>query len=93
MDFSGFYLSALPTAESGWAYYALCAAVFLLCGLCCGYFIWKRGHLQMLDAESEVAKTAKELQALRQDLSLEERELRSDEESSEIDEIVTSARK
>lgn len=82
--------SILPSADSGWAYYVLCGAFFLLSGLACGYFIWKKGHMQMLDAESEVQRTAGDLDALKQDLRLEERELRADSESSEIDRVISS---
>lgn len=57
-------------------YYAFCGIFFVLCGLACGYIIWRKGHLQMLDAELEVKRTEEELDAFQGDLQLEERELR-----------------
>jgi F0F1-type ATP synthase membrane subunit b/b' len=56
-------------------YYAACAFLFLLLGLVLGYFIWKKGHMQMLDAEAEVRRTREELARLKEDLKAEENEL------------------
>lgn len=66
----------------GWIYYAVCGLFFLICGLMCGYFIWRKGYLQTLDAELEVRRTEDELQNLRHDLSLEVEELSSDSEGA-----------
>ena len=60
-------------------YYAICGIFFVLCGLACGYFIWRKGHMQMLDAELEVKRTENELEAAKEDLQLEEREVGSGE--------------
>ncbi len=56
-------------------YYAASAFLFLLLGLVLGYFIWKKGHMQMLDAEAEVRRTREELARLKEDLKAEENEL------------------
>jgi hypothetical protein len=56
-------------------YYAACAFLFLLLGLVLGYFIWKKGHMQMLDAEAEVRRTREELARLKEDLKAEANEL------------------
>ncbi len=62
----------------GKGYYVLCAILFLLLGLILGYFIWRKGHMQMLDAETEVRRTRKELDRLRDDLKAEQTELGSE---------------
>ena len=67
--------SAFVNDISGWPYYALCGLFFISCGLAAGYFIWRKGHLQTLDVESEVRETGKELIKLREDLEIEEEEL------------------
>ena len=79
---------ALPGGESGWAYYVICALFFTLCGLTCGYFVWRKGNMQMQDAELEVKRTAEELQALQEDLSEEEKGIRLDGEGSEVEKVV-----
>lgn len=66
-------LGGLPGAE-GW-YYAVCALVFVLAGAICGYMIWRKGHMQTLDAEAEVRRAAEELERLKEDLKAEERGL------------------
>ncbi len=60
---------------SGAFHYAGCALAFTLAGLICGYFIWRKGHMQTLDAETEVGRTAAELDKLRDDLRAEEESL------------------
>ena len=75
----------------GWGYLVICAVFFALCGLICGYFIWRKGNMQMHDAELEVEKTAAELQALRTDLDEEEKGIRLEDENSEVEKIVPSA--
>jgi hypothetical protein len=62
-------------AVDGRWYYAACGFLFLLLGLILGYFIWKKGHMQMLDAEAEVRRTREELARLTEDLKAEENEL------------------
>lgn len=64
--------SMIPTDTEGWLYYGLCAVFFLLCGLITGFFVWRKGHMQTLDAEAEVERTAEELTRLRGDLESEE---------------------
>lgn len=56
-------------------YYAGCALIFLVSGLICGYFIWRRGHMQTYDAEAEVRRAAEELQRMQEDLRAEEKTL------------------
>jgi hypothetical protein len=73
----------LEVEVTGWVYYVICAILFTIAGMICGYFIWKRGHMQMLDAEIEVKLTASELTALREDTQLEEKELIEKRESPE----------
>ncbi|MEX2577945.1 MAG: hypothetical protein WD342_02715 [Verrucomicrobiales bacterium] len=69
-------LGSLPLGEYGWLYYVICALVFTVAGLICGYFIWRRGHMQTLDAEMEIQLAENELKGLRTDLEREEKELR-----------------
>lgn len=76
---SGGLEKAIEGQES-FIYYALCGIFFVLCGLACGYFIWRKGHMQMLDAELVVKHTEEELEAVGSDLQLEERELRAGEQ-------------
>ena len=57
-------------------YYVICAVVFTVSGLIVGYFIWRKGHMQTLDAESEIRRTADELSRLREDLQVEKEGLR-----------------
>ena len=90
---TGVVISALPTGKMGWPYYAICALFFLLCGLFCGYLIWRKGSLQTQDAESEVVRTAEELEDLREDLRNEENLLRTGEEDAEVEKAVTSSQK
>ncbi|MDA7920926.1 hypothetical protein N9B73_04135 [Verrucomicrobiales bacterium] len=77
----GMVLSIAIPQGSEWIYYAVCGLFFSLCGVFCGYFIWRKGFLQTLDAELEVRRTEDELQNLRHDLSLEEDELSSGADS------------
>lgn len=76
------------TEDVGWVYYLVCAAFFALCGLACGYFIWRKGNMQMHDAELEVRRTTEELQALQEDLREEEKGIRLESEDSEVEKIV-----
>ena len=64
---------AVPVLEQDrlW-YYGICAAVFTLAGLITGYFIWRKGTMQMLDAEAEIERTSGELKRLSDDLKIEE---------------------
>lgn len=62
----------LPEDSSGWVYYVLCALFFLIIGMATGFFIWRKGHMQMLDAEAEVKRTSEELETLREDIAAEE---------------------
>jgi len=80
----------LPFGEGGWLYYVLCALFFTICGIACGYFIWRKGHMQMLDAESEVTRAAGELEDLRSDLGREEEILREDGVGEEIDHVLAA---
>lgn len=53
-------------------YYVICAVVFTLAGLITGYFIWRKGTMQMHDAEAEIQRTGEELKRLTEDLKIEE---------------------
>jgi hypothetical protein len=53
-------------------YYVVCAVVFTLAGLITGYFIWRKGSMQMHDAEAEIQRTGEELKRLTEDLKIEE---------------------
>ncbi len=80
---------ALIDGEAGGvAYFVICALFFTACGLVCGYFIWRKGHMQTQDAELEIKRTEEELQALRLDLSEEEKGIRFEGESAEIEKLV-----
>ena len=68
-------LTYFGTDFSGWPYYLLSGLFFISCGLVTGYIIWRKGHMQTLDVESEVRDTTIELIKLRKDLMLEEEEL------------------
>lgn len=66
-------LKLFPAGEfSGVAYYLSCALLFTVCGMIVGYFIWRKGHMQTLDAESEIRRTEQELSLLRNELNTEE---------------------
>lgn len=61
-----------PDGEpGGWPYLAVCAVFFLTLGMVTGYFIWRKGNHQTLDAEAVIRKTGEELSHLREDLQLE----------------------
>lgn len=60
-------------------YYGASALVFTLAGLICGYFIWRKGYMQTLDAEAEVTRTVEELSRLQKDLCAESEGLGSGE--------------
>lgn len=66
---------------SGWTYLAVCALFFLALGMVTGYFIWRKGQLQSIDAEVEVRKTGEDLANLREDLQLEILELGPEREA------------
>jgi len=70
-DFGGLSLGA------PW-YYGACALGFLVAGLVVGYFVWRKGHMLMLDAEAEVRRTKEDLARLRADLAEESAELGDD---------------
>ncbi|MDF1659716.1 MAG: hypothetical protein P1U58_19025 [Verrucomicrobiales bacterium] len=79
---------AVAGGDGGLVYYAVCAMFFALMGLGCGYFVWRKGHMQTQDAEMEVKRTEAELQALRLDLSEEEKGIRLEHESDDIEKVV-----
>ncbi len=70
---SGPLTGDLPTwlSDRGW-YYGACAIVFTLAGLVTGYFIWRKGSMQMHDAEAEIRRTGEEWKRLNEDLKIEE---------------------
>lgn len=82
------FFGLVDGAGSGWAYYAICALFFTLCGLGCGFFVWRKGHMQTQDAEMEVKRTEAELEALRLDLSEEEKGIRHEDESADVKKVV-----
>ncbi len=57
--------------ETAVPYYLICALGFALAGLVVGYFIWRRGHHQTLDAESEVHRASANLETLRKEMERE----------------------
>lgn len=69
--------SPLSNLDNPWLYYTFCALVFVIAGIVCGYFIWRKGFMQTLDAETEIEKTKRELESLREDVEREESELNS----------------
>ena len=80
---NGSVLATLAIPEGAeWIYYVVSGLFFLICGVICGYFIWRKGYLQTLDAELEVRRTEDELQNLRHDLSLEEEEISADSDGA-----------
>jgi len=68
-------ISFLDGELTGWPYLAICALFFMTLGLVTGYFIWRKGQLQTIDAEAEIRKTGDDLVLLREDLQLEILEL------------------
>lgn len=64
---------AIPGIEADrlW-YYGVCAVAFTFAGLITGYFIWRKGAMQMHDAEAEIQRTSGELKRLSDDLKIEE---------------------
>jgi hypothetical protein len=68
-------ISFLGGDLSGWPYLAICAVFFMTLGIVTGYFIWRKGHLQTIDAEAEIRKAGDDLAHLRDDLQLEILEL------------------
>lgn len=64
---------AIPGIEADriW-YYVVCAVAFTFAGLITGYFIWRKGSMQMQDAEAEIQRTSGELKRLSEDLKIEE---------------------
>ena len=79
----------LPEAANGWIYYSACALFFLLCGLCCGYFVWRKGHMQTIEAEMEVSRTEDELKSLQEEMRLEEQEVNPKGDEEVIDELLS----
>ena len=72
-----FELPALDSLVGGeYWYYGVSAVAFTFAGLICGYFIWRKGHMQMLEAENEVRRTSEDLKRLQEDLEAEENGLR-----------------
>jgi hypothetical protein len=65
----------LQNNPGGGFYLAVCAVFFTTLGIATGYFIWRKGHLQTIDAEAEIRKTGEDLARLRENLQLEELEL------------------
>lgn len=78
---AAFFLSVLeiPSLGEGRSgallYLALSAFGFALLGFVVGYFIWRKGDVQTLDAEIEVHRSAVDLDSLREELQREKAEL------------------
>ncbi len=68
-------MSFLEGDLTGWPYLAICAVFFMTLGIVTGYFIWRKGQLQTIDAEAEIRKAGDDLAHLRDDLQLEILEL------------------
>lgn len=73
----------LGELSNDWLYYAICGILFIIAGVICGYFIWRKGLMQTLDAEMEIEKTKQDLENLRASVEKEERELEVDREPAE----------
>lgn len=67
--------SFLEGELNGWPYLITCVVLFVTLGIVTGYFIWKKGYLQTIDAETEIRKTVEELARVREDVKLETLEL------------------
>jgi hypothetical protein len=68
-------LPSLLPGRGSLAYYLACAAGFSLLGFVVGYFVWRKGHMRTIDAETEVHRAGVELEALREELGREEARL------------------
>jgi len=71
-----FLLSQSFAWWDGWLYYVVCAVVFLLLGLAFGYFTWRRGLLQTFELQQEVRRAEQELENIKDEVAVDERELR-----------------
>lgn len=81
------------SGEVTWVHYLGCALLFVLAGLICGYFIWRKGNMQTQDAEIEVRRTEEELKRLRDDLSREEKLIRPEDEDVAIEALIDESTK
>ena len=68
-----------------WLYLAISAVLFMALGIVTGNFIWRRGHLQTIDAATEIRKTSEDLTHMREDLRLETLEIGSKREEPVVE--------
>lgn len=80
---------SLPLGEYGWLYYAVCAVAFLLSGIVLGYFIWRKGHMQTMDAEMEIQLNESELKSHIQDFEKEVKNLDRDGNEDPVAELLS----
>lgn len=61
-DFARELVERLEATGHGIEYFAGGAILFVFCGFACGYFLWRRGSMQIHDlkAENRIAATALE---------------------------------
>ena len=81
---------SLPMGEYGWLYYAVCAGVFALTGFIAGYFIWRKGNMQTLDAEMEIQLNESELKNLSSDLEKDGKKLDPVETGDPLDTLLSN---
>ncbi len=81
---------SLPLGEYGWLYYAVSASVFLFMGVVCGYFIWRKGHMQTMDAEMEVQLNESELKSHTEEFEKEVRNLDGGKEGDRVTELLSN---
>lgn len=81
---------SLPLGEYGWLYYAVCAILFTLAGLICGYFIWRKGNMQTVDAEMEIQLNESELKNSTSDFENESEMLAPDQEEDRVGDLLSN---
>ena len=79
------YLPFLDGDLGAWLYLAISAVLFMALGIVTGNFIWRRGHLQTIDAATEIRKTSEDLAHMREDLRLETLEIGSKREEPVVE--------
>lgn len=81
---------SLPMGEYGWLYYGVCAGAFALTGFIAGYFIWRKGNMQTLDAEMEIQLNESELKNLSADLEREGKQLEPAQTGDPLDALLSN---
>ena len=81
---------SLPLGEYGWLYYAVVASIFLFSGIICGYFIWRKGHMQTMDAEMEVQLNESELKSHTADFEKEVKALDGEQQGDRVTALLSN---